>query len=139
VVGPFDKLMGRVAARIPDRRVFRLIRSYLTAGVLSRVPQRLQPLQHRLLDHAVGDPGVYGLCVRAILVEEGYARVERGVRTDESDDLFTTGSVYAKAETEDDDHADGSEELVELLAVVAEKLLTGGGRAKLMARLELLD
>src|ERR1700719_2202316 len=30
-----DKLMARVAARIPDRRVLRLIRSYLTAGVLN--------------------------------------------------------------------------------------------------------
>ena len=30
-----DKLMVRVAARIPDRRVLRLIRSYLTAGVLN--------------------------------------------------------------------------------------------------------
>src|ERR1700719_4389608 len=29
------KLMARVAARIPDRRVLRLIRSYLTAGVLN--------------------------------------------------------------------------------------------------------
>ena len=29
-----DRLMARVAARIPDRRVLRLIRSYLTAGVL---------------------------------------------------------------------------------------------------------
>ena len=27
--------MARVAARIPDRRVLRLIRSYLTAGVLN--------------------------------------------------------------------------------------------------------
>ncbi len=30
-----DKLMARVAARIPDRRVLRLIRSYMTAGVLN--------------------------------------------------------------------------------------------------------
>jgi RNA-directed DNA polymerase len=30
-----DRLMARVAARIPDRRVLRLIRSYLTAGVLN--------------------------------------------------------------------------------------------------------
>ncbi len=30
-----DKLMARVAARIPNRRVLRLIRSYLTAGVLN--------------------------------------------------------------------------------------------------------
>ena len=30
-----DKLMARVAARIQDRRVLRLIRSYLTAGVLT--------------------------------------------------------------------------------------------------------
>jgi len=30
-----DKLMARVAARIQDRRVLRLIRSYLTAGVLN--------------------------------------------------------------------------------------------------------
>jgi RNA-directed DNA polymerase len=30
-----DKLIARVAARIPDRRVLRLIRSYLTAGVLN--------------------------------------------------------------------------------------------------------
>jgi hypothetical protein len=30
-----DKLMARVAARIPDRRVLRLIRSYLTAGVIN--------------------------------------------------------------------------------------------------------
>src|ERR1700732_3556924 len=30
-----DKLMARGAARIPDRRVLRLIRSYLTAGVLN--------------------------------------------------------------------------------------------------------
>ena len=30
-----DKLMARVATRIPDRRVLRLIRSYLTAGVLN--------------------------------------------------------------------------------------------------------
>lgn len=29
-----DRLMAAVAARIPDRRVLRLIRSYLTAGVL---------------------------------------------------------------------------------------------------------
>ena len=30
-----DKLAARVAARIRDRRVLRLIRSYLTAGVLN--------------------------------------------------------------------------------------------------------
>ena len=30
-----DKLVARVAAHIPDRRVLRLIRSYLTAGVLN--------------------------------------------------------------------------------------------------------
>ena len=30
-----DKLVARVAARIRDRRVLRLIRSYLTAGVLN--------------------------------------------------------------------------------------------------------
>jgi RNA-directed DNA polymerase len=30
-----DRLMARVAARIPDRRVLRLIRSHLTAGVLN--------------------------------------------------------------------------------------------------------
>ena len=30
-----DKLMARVAAQIPDRRVLRLIRSYMTAGVLN--------------------------------------------------------------------------------------------------------
>src|SRR5499427_4013200 len=33
-----DKLMARVAARIQDRRVLRLIRSYLTAGVLNNGP-----------------------------------------------------------------------------------------------------
>ncbi len=80
-----------------------------------------------------------GLCVRAILAEEGYERVERGVRTEADGELFMTGSVYSKAEVEDEDGADGVNELVDLLVTVAEKLLTGADRARLTARLELLD
>ena len=41
-----DRLMARVAARIQDRRVLRLMRSYLTAGVLDRRAVRGQPGGH---------------------------------------------------------------------------------------------
>jgi len=81
-----------------------------------------------------------GLCVRAILAEEGYERIERGVRTDADDELFSTGSVYAKADVDDaEPEADGTDDLIELLASVSEKLLTTAGRRRLTARLELMD
>jgi hypothetical protein len=79
-----------------------------------------------------------GMAVRAILAEEGYERVERGVRTDRSiDTVFSTGSVYAKIEPDDEpEELDGQEELIELLVAVGEKLLGEGGRRQLVARLE---
>lgn len=81
-----------------------------------------------------------GLCVRAILAEEGYERIERGVRTDADDELFSTGSVYAKADVDDAElEIDGIDELIELLATVSEKLLPAPARKRLTARLELLD
>ncbi len=79
-----------------------------------------------------------GMAVRAILAEEGYERVERGVRTDRSvDPVFSTGSVYAKVEPEEEpDQVDGENELVELLLTVGEKLLGVNGRRRVVARLE---
>ncbi|MFL5252284.1 MAG: reverse transcriptase domain-containing protein, partial [Rhodopila sp.] len=65
-----DKLMARVAARIQDRRVLRLIRSYLTAGVLNNglfeasregalQGGPLSPLlSHLVLDELDGEPAV---------------------------------------------------------------------------------
>ena len=79
-----------------------------------------------------------GMAVRAILAEEGYERTERGVRTDRSvDTVFSTGSVYAKVEPEDEpEEVDGEDELVELLTMVAEKLLGEKSRRQVVARLE---
>jgi RNA-directed DNA polymerase len=55
-----DRLMARVAARIRDRRVLRLIRSYLTAGVLNNglfeisrgAPRKVVPLATALESRA---------------------------------------------------------------------------------------
>jgi hypothetical protein len=52
----------------------------------------------------------------------------KAVSTDDDDKLFGTASVYAKADDfEENEPANGVDELVELLAVVNEKILTVAG------------
>ena len=79
-----------------------------------------------------------GQVVRAVLVDEGYDRVERGVRTGtlgKPDHLFTTGSVYAKINVAPGDKDDGNDDLINLLVAVANKVLTAPARTKLIKRL----
>jgi len=80
-----------------------------------------------------------GLCVRAILAQEGYVKSERGVRTDpksDTDRIFSTGTVYLKAEPEKDEEDEGADELVDLIVTVSKKLLSGAARQRVVERLE---
>jgi hypothetical protein len=99
-----------------------LLRDKFTAAVMAQPPVKT----------------LVGMAVRAILAEEGYERVERGVRTDRTvDPVFSTGSVYALIKEDDEPVEIGEEnDLVELLATVGEKLLSESGRRRVAARLE---
>ena len=80
-----------------------------------------------------------GQIVRAVLAEEDYAWVERGVRTGtagQADHVFSTGSVYEKVETRDDDDNDNhDDELIDLIVAVSDKLMTEQARKRLIGRL----
>lgn len=103
-------------------KVAMLLRDKFTAAVMTQPPVKT----------------LVGMAVRAILAEEGYERVERGVRTDRTvDPVFSTGSVYALIKEDDEPvEIDEENELVELLATVGEKLLSESGRRRVAARLE---
>ncbi len=80
-----------------------------------------------------------GLCVRAVLAEEDYELIERGVRVpaDLSEErVFSTGAVYAKADISTDDQDSDDDELVRLLVAVGERLLSEKDRKRVVEELE---
>jgi hypothetical protein len=80
-----------------------------------------------------------GLCVRAILDEDGYQLVQSGVRIHDENGVFRTGSTYELKEAADEpevyDVDDDDDLLAELLAKVA-KRLPEIQRRKLVERVE---
>ena len=82
-----------------------------------------------------------GLCVRAVMAEEGYDIAERGVRTDPAQDkVFTTGTVYEKVEVEPEEEVETEFEddaaIVDLVVAVCTKKLGELSRRRVIAELE---
>jgi len=79
---------------------------------------------------------VLGLCVRAVLNDEGYQVAQSGVRLHD-DPVFSTGSTYEKMPDQPEDAVaeDDDDDLVELLVKVATRL-GDGQRRRIVAQLE---
>lgn len=118
-------------------------RSLLIEGAEEGVPSvgKVADLLHaKYNDHIKQTPvkTLVGLCARAILAEEGYELVERGVRVPADMSVvrvFSTGAVYAKADVSDDED-ESDDELVRLLVAVGERLLSEQDRKRVVEELK---